>query len=52
MNLPSPQAASPDSGDLLTSLLRLLATARPDADTQLIKNAYEVAAHWHQGQKR
>ncbi len=26
--------------------------ARPDADVELIQRAYDVAAHWHQGQTR
>ncbi len=52
MNLPSLQAARVSSGDLLAGLLRVLARTRPDADTRLIKNAYEVAEHCHQGQIR
>jgi hypothetical protein len=52
MNATSSPAASADSGDLLAGLLRLVVSVRPDADTGLIKNAYEVAACWHQGQKR
>jgi HD domain len=52
MNLPSSPAASAGSSDLLPSLLDLLASKRPDADTRLITTAYETAAYWHQGQKR
>jgi hypothetical protein len=48
VNPPSPAAGS----DLLASFLRLLASARPDADTGLISKAYAAAAHWHQGQLR
>lgn len=48
---PSP-ADGADSGDLLTGLLRVVTTARPNADTQKITNAYDVASYWHQGQWR
>jgi GTP diphosphokinase / guanosine-3',5'-bis(diphosphate) 3'-diphosphatase len=30
----------------------VLADTRPDADTGLVRRAYEAAAHWHQGQQR
>jgi hypothetical protein len=40
------------TGELLPGLLRLVSASRPDADTQLISLAYDVAAYWHQGQKR
>jgi hypothetical protein len=49
---PSPPPAAAASGDPPAGLFRLLAETRPGADSQVIKNAYEVAAHWHQGQKR
>jgi guanosine-3',5'-bis(diphosphate) 3'-pyrophosphohydrolase len=52
MNPPSAAPPSGGSGDLLADLLRLLAGARPGADTRMIRNAYEVAAYWHQGQTR
>lgn len=49
---PPPAPATAPRGDPLDGLFRLLAKTRPGADAQLIKNAYEVAAHWHHGQKR
>jgi hypothetical protein len=52
MSLPSSPAASDGSGELLAGLLRRVSSTRTSADTRLISNAYEVAAYWHQGQKR
>jgi hypothetical protein len=52
MNLPSLPPASAGGDDILAGLLRLVAGARPDVDTQLIKKAYAVAARMHQGQNR
>ena len=48
----SPAVAAGGRGELLRGLLRLVLASRPDADTQLISLAYDVAAYWHQGQKR
>jgi GTP pyrophosphokinase len=39
-------------GELLAGLLRLASASRPDVDTALIRSAYEVAAYWHNGQRR
>ena len=45
--------ARPDSHDpLLTGLLGRIRDDRPDADTRLVRHAYEAAAHWHEGQRR
>lgn len=52
MNPPSAPVGSDGGGALLAGLLRIVTRARPDADTRLIKNAYDIAAHWHQGQRR
>jgi HD domain len=51
VNPPAPAADNAGS-DLLASFLRLLADARPDADTELIMRAYNASAHWHHGQTR
>jgi (p)ppGpp synthase/HD superfamily hydrolase len=51
VNPPDP-AADHAGSDLLASFLRLLADARPDADTELITRAYIASAYWHQGQTR
>jgi hypothetical protein len=48
----SPAADTSSTGKLLPGLLRAVSASRPDADTQLIRLAYEVAAYWHQGQRR
>ena len=48
----SPAVAAGGRGELLRGLLRLVLASRPDADTQLISLAYDVAAYWQQGQKR
>lgn len=39
-------------GDALAGLREILRVTRPDADVELIRRAYEVAASWHQGQTR
>jgi GTP pyrophosphokinase len=39
-------------GDDLAGLREILRATRPDADLELIRQAYEVAASWHQGQTR
>lgn len=49
---PSCPPAGLGGGDPVAGLLRVLADTRPDADAGLITRAYEVAAHWHQGQQR
>jgi GTP diphosphokinase / guanosine-3',5'-bis(diphosphate) 3'-diphosphatase len=49
---PSPARASGAGEDPVAGLLQVLAGTRPGADTGLIKRAYDVAAYWHQGQKR
>lgn len=38
--------------DALAGLREVLRVTRPDADVELIRRAYEVAASWHQGQTR
>ena len=35
--------------DALAGLREILRVTRPDADVELIRRAYEVAASWHQG---
>jgi HD domain len=53
MNRPPTSApASSAGGDPIAGLLRIVANARPDIDAGLIRRAYEVAAHQHQGQHR
>ena len=49
---PSPPAASGAGEDPVAGLLQVLGGTRPGADAGLIKRAYDVAACWHQGQKR
>ena len=39
-------------GDALADLRAILWVTRPDADVELIRRAYDVAASWHQGQTR
>jgi hypothetical protein len=51
VNPPSPTASHPGN-ELLARLLRVIARARPDADTGLITRAYEVAAYSHRDQWR
>src|SRR5437899_2848929 len=36
----------------VAGLLHVLDAVRPGADAGLITRAYDVAAHWHDGQKR
>jgi (p)ppGpp synthase/HD superfamily hydrolase len=43
-------AAGPD--DALAGLRAILRVTRPDADVELVRRAYDVAAYWHQGQAR
>jgi (p)ppGpp synthase/HD superfamily hydrolase len=38
--------------DALAGLSEILRVARPGADVELIRRAYDVAASWHQGQTR
>ena len=38
--------------DALAGLCVILRVTRPDADLELIRRAYDVAASWHQGQTR
>jgi guanosine-3',5'-bis(diphosphate) 3'-pyrophosphohydrolase len=38
--------------DALAGLREILRVTRPDADVELIRRAYRVAASWHQGQTR
>lgn len=52
MSRPPVPAASAGSGDLIAGLLRVVASARPGADAQLITRAYQAAAYWHRGQQR
>ena len=49
---PSPPAARGVGEDPVAGLLQVLAGTRPGADAGLIQRAYDVAAYWHQGQKR
>jgi hypothetical protein len=46
-----PQPGTRDD-DLVTGLCEVILTVRPTADVELIGRAYEVAAHYHHGQKR
>ncbi len=46
-----PQPAA-DRDDALAGLRDILRITRPDADVELIRRAYAVAASWHQGQTR
>jgi (p)ppGpp synthase/HD superfamily hydrolase len=48
--LPSREAAA--ESDPISGLRAILEVTRPDADVELIKRTYDVAAYWHQGQKR
>ena len=50
LQIQSQPAARP--GDALAGLREILRATRPDADLELIRQAYEVAASWHQGQTR
>lgn len=46
-------APSPGQGEeLVAGLLRVVSSARPDADRQLIARAYLAAERWHRGQLR
>jgi GTP diphosphokinase / guanosine-3',5'-bis(diphosphate) 3'-diphosphatase len=49
-----PAAASPGpaGADPVAGLLHIVAGTRPGADAGLIRRAYQVAAHWHHGQRR
>jgi guanosine-3',5'-bis(diphosphate) 3'-pyrophosphohydrolase len=46
-----PTTAAADD-DRLAGLLHTLAGTRPDANAGLIRRAYDVAAYWHQDQRR
>jgi hypothetical protein len=46
-----PQPGTSDD-DLVTGLCEVVLTVRPTADVELIGRAYNVAAHYHHGQKR
>jgi len=46
-----PQTSTPE-GDPVAELREALLTTRPGADLELIRRAYDVAAHCHQGQTR
>jgi (p)ppGpp synthase/HD superfamily hydrolase len=46
---PQPTACQDDA---LAGLREILRITRPDADVELIRRAYDVAASWHQGQTR
>jgi streptogramin lyase len=48
---PATASPGPAGADPVAGLLRI-AEARPGADTGLIRRAYQVAAHWHHGQRR
>ena len=50
LQIQSQPAARP--GDDLAGLREILRVTRPDADVELIRRAYDVAASWHQGQTR
>jgi len=49
---PAAARPGPASADPVAGLLRTVAGNRPGADAGLIRRAYQVAAHWHQGQRR
>ena len=40
------------AADVLEPLIKIVLAVHPKADAQLIERAYDVAAYWHQGQKR
>jgi GTP diphosphokinase / guanosine-3',5'-bis(diphosphate) 3'-diphosphatase len=40
------------AADVLEPLINTVLAVHPTADAQLIERAYDVAAYWHQGQKR
>jgi (p)ppGpp synthase/HD superfamily hydrolase len=50
--LPGLAYAGPLRADPLAGLFGILQTTRPDADLDLIRRAYDVAAAWHHGQTR
>jgi (p)ppGpp synthase/HD superfamily hydrolase len=54
MNSAGPGRAQPGAlrADPLAGLREVLRATRPDADTGLIRRAYDVAAAWHHGQTR
>jgi guanosine-3',5'-bis(diphosphate) 3'-pyrophosphohydrolase len=43
---------APGQDDALAGLREILQVTRPDADIDVIRRAYDVAASWHQGQTR
>jgi (p)ppGpp synthase/HD superfamily hydrolase len=49
---PGPAQPSALQADPLAHLREVLHATRPDADTGLIRHAYDVAAAWHHGQTR
>jgi hypothetical protein len=51
MNGYSSRAPGP-AADPIAALSEALRTTRPDADVDLLRRAYDVAAHYHQGQFR
>jgi len=48
----TPQQAQAPEADLIAELREVLWVTRPDADVELIRHAYDVAAYWHHGQTR
>jgi (p)ppGpp synthase/HD superfamily hydrolase len=48
----TPQQAEAPEADLIAELREVLWITRPDADVDLIRHAYDVAAYWHHGQTR
>jgi (p)ppGpp synthase/HD superfamily hydrolase len=50
--LPARSHASAPEGDPIAGLLEILRVTRPDADAELIRRAYDVAAYWHRSQTR
>jgi (p)ppGpp synthase/HD superfamily hydrolase len=49
---PAPAQPAAARDDALAGLLAILGATRPRSDVQLIRRAYDVAALWHQGQRR
>jgi GTP diphosphokinase / guanosine-3',5'-bis(diphosphate) 3'-diphosphatase len=45
-------ATSHSHDDPVAELLHIVVARRPGADVQAIRKAYNVAEHWHRGQKR
>ena len=49
---PAPAQSAVARDDALAGLLAILGATRPRSNVELIRRAYDVAALWHQGQRR